>query len=66
MYANSVNGLTTANVGIGVRLADVNPLPDLSPTTRAQPTWVVLVGEPGERMQTDTPAARAAPMTPET
>ena len=44
---------------VGVRLADVAPLPNLSTAARAQPTWVVLVGEPGECMQTDTPAALA-------
>lgn len=44
---------------VGVRLADVAPLPDLTPATLTQPTWVVLVGEPGDRMQTDTPAALA-------
>jgi transcriptional regulator GlxA family with amidase domain len=44
---------------VGVRLADVAPLPDLSPAKLAQPTWVVLVGEPGECMQTGTPAALA-------
>ena len=43
---------------VGVRLTGVEPLPDLS-TARVASTWVVLVGEPGERMQTDTPAALA-------
>jgi len=44
---------------VGVRLADVAPLPNLSTAARTQPTWVVLVGEPGECMQTGTPAALA-------
>lgn len=44
---------------VGVRLADVAPLPAIRTATLAQPTWVVLVGEPGECMQTDTPAAQA-------
>lgn len=50
---------------VGVRLSGVAPLPDLShlrdppsaPHT-PQPTWVVLVGEPGEAMRLDTPAAQ--------
>jgi transcriptional regulator GlxA family with amidase domain len=44
---------------VGVRLADVAPLPDLSHAKLSQPTWVVLVGEPGDCMHIDTPAARA-------
>lgn len=41
---------------VGVCLSGVLPLPRLQADS-AQPTWVVLVGEPGERMPTTTPAA---------
>jgi transcriptional regulator GlxA family with amidase domain len=44
---------------VGVRLAGVAPLPDLNAAGLTQPTWVVLVGEPGDCMPTDNPAAQA-------
>ena len=43
---------------VGVQLTGVAPLPDISAASK-HVTWVVLVGEPGDRMRTDTPAALA-------
>ena len=43
---------------VGVQLTGVAPLPDISADSK-HVTWVVLVGEPGDRMRTDTPAALA-------
>ncbi len=45
---------------VGVSLAGLEPLPRWpQPPAPSQPvTWVVLVGEPGDRLQVDTPAAQ--------
>lgn len=51
-----VGPLAEPVTSVGVCLSGVAPLPTLSATPE-HPTWVVLVGEPGERMPTDTPAA---------
>ena len=54
-----VGPLAEPVTSVGVCLSGVLPLPRLQ-TDAARPTWVVLVGEPGERMHTDTPAAQDA------
>ena len=40
---------------VGARIAQLAPLPDLSRPER--PQWVVLVGQPGDRVELDSPAA---------
>ena len=54
-----VGPLAEPVTSVGVCLSGVLPLPRLQ-ADAARPTWVVLVGEPGERMHTDTPAAQDA------
>jgi transcriptional regulator GlxA family with amidase domain len=49
---------TNPLTSVGVRLSGVLPLASVPRTEAGQTQWVVLVGEPGERMDTDTPAAR--------
>jgi transcriptional regulator GlxA family with amidase domain len=48
---------------VGLQLTGVEPLPDLNApqaeACAATCTWVVLVGEPGDTVSVDTPAARA-------
>jgi transcriptional regulator GlxA family with amidase domain len=41
---------------VGARVSQLAPLPDLSQPQR--PQWVVLVGQPGDRVELDSPAAR--------
>lgn len=41
---------------VGARVSQLVPLPDLSQLSR--PQWVVLVGQPGDRVALDSPAAR--------
>lgn len=47
---------TEAVSSVGARLSGLEPLPDLSQPGR--PQWVVLVGQPGDRVALDSPAAR--------
>lgn len=54
-----VGPLAEPVTSVGVSLSGVRPLPRLQ-ADAARPSWVVLVGEPGERMHTDTPAAQDA------
>ena len=44
---------------VGVRLTGVAPLPEPVHASTTRPTWVVLVGNPGDCMPIDTPAARS-------
>lgn len=64
MYANSVNGLTTANVGIGVRLADVaQQFTQGSITTTSNPLDVAINGA-GFFMVQDTASNAGADALP--
>lgn len=54
-----VGPLAQATSSVGAALQGIDPLPDLSAGALKQPTWVVLVGQPGETIDLKGPGVPA-------
>ncbi len=48
----------TAGTSVGVQVTGLTPLPELGTLSSATTNWVVLVGQPGQKISLDTPQAR--------